>query len=150
MTAPPPVADDPTVAEADVLLRRVYDSGNTNFVSIDQVTRERVPTSASFRVQADEDGLSLYLESVLGAAGLDANAVVAAPMNAVAALRAQAIRALGLGVVRDPFPADVPDPDHPRHAAHALAVGWPGGRSARHRLSQQLARAARLVIDPSA
>lgn len=148
MTAPPSVANDATIDNQDLLLRRVYDAGATTFVVIDQLSRRRTPTSASFRVQDDEDGLSLYLESVLVAAGLDATAVVSAPMNAVAALPAQAIRSVGLGVVRDPFPDDVPDPAHPRHAAHALAVGWAGGRKARHRLSQQLARAAKLVVDP--
>lgn len=150
MNAAPSVANDATIDNQDLLLRRVYDAGATTFVAVDQLSHKRMPTSASFRVQDDEGGLSLYLESVLLAAGLDATAVVSAPMNAVAALSAEAIRTAGLGVVRDPFPDDVPDPDHPRHAAHALAVGWAGGRKARHRISQELARAAELVVDPGA
>lgn len=150
MTASTRVDDDPTIDNKEVLLRRVYDSGDTTFVRVDQLTLKRSPTSASFRLQDGEDGLSLYLESVLAAADLAATAVASAPMNAVAALPARAIRAAGLGLVRDPFPDDVPDPDHPRHSAHALAVGWAPGRKARHRISQRLATAATLVVDPGA
>ena len=150
MTASPGVGDDPTIDNKETLLRRVYNAGDTTFVRVDQLTLNQSPTSASFRFQDGEDGLSFYLESVLAAGDLDARAVVSAPMNAVAALPAHAIRSAELGLVRDPFPDDVLDPDHPRHAAHALAVGWPGGRKARHRISRQLAVAARLVVDPGA
>lgn len=149
MTALPQV-DDTSIDNQEMLFRRVYDSGDITFVRVDQFTLERSPTSAAFRVQEGEDGLSVYMESLLAAANLDARAIASAPMNAVAALPAHAVRAAGLGLLRDPFPDDVPDPDHPRHAAHALAVGWAAGRKARHRLSQTLAAAATLVIDPGA
>jgi hypothetical protein len=149
----PPVQDDATILDDDVLLRRVFHAGEDHpvkFVITDPITRVRAPTSASFAVEGD--GLSLYLERTLRAARLGPEAVVTEPMNAVAALPAKAIRANQLGIVRDPNPPDVPDPEHPRHAAHCLAKGWEHCRNKKdeHKRRKALATASTLVVDPGA
>jgi hypothetical protein len=150
ITSPP---DDPTILGHDRLFRRIFHAREEQWVRLvvtDSKTYVRQPTSAGF--VPDDDGLSVYLESTLERSGLGPAAVVANPMNAVAALRADAIRAQGLGIVRDPNPAEVPDPHHPRHAAHCLVKGWEKCKSNKdvRRLRKALAMASELVIDPGA
>lgn len=152
MTATSP-SDDPTILGHDQLFRRIFHARDAQWVRLvvtDTKTQVRQPTSAGFF--PEDDGMSVYLESTLERSGLGPAAVVADPMNAVAALRADAIRAQGLGIVRDPNPADVPDPHHPRHAAHCLVKGWEKCKtnSDRHRLRKALASASKLIIDPGA
>jgi hypothetical protein len=148
----PPSADDPSILDKDVLLRRIYHAGRDHpveFVVTDSITRKRVPTSAGFR--AEDDGLSVYLVRLLQDAGLGPESVVTEPMNAVAAVEAGVIRFNGLGVVCDPNPPDVPDPDHPRHDAHCLIKGWDGrSRGQIRKLRRALAAASTLIVDPGA
>lgn len=151
MTISPP--DDPTILGHDRLFRRIFYARSEDWVRLvvtDSKTHVRQPTSAGFA--AEDDGMSVYLESTLQQSGLGPAAVVADPMNAVAALCADAIRGVGLGIVRDPNPADVPDPDHPRHAAHCLAKGWEKCKTRNdvRKLRKALAIASELVIDPGA
>jgi hypothetical protein len=149
----PPVEDDVTILDEDILLRRVFHAGEEHpvkFVITDPITRVRAPTSASFAVE--DDGLSLYLERALAGVMLGPESVVIEPMNAVAALSARAIRANHLGIVRDPNPPDVPDPEHLRHAAHCLAKGWEHCKNKKdeHKRRKALASASTLVVDPGA
>jgi hypothetical protein len=149
-TSPP---DDPTILGHDRLFRRIFHARDNQWVRLvvtDSKTQVRQPTSAGF--SPEDDGMSVYLESTLHHSRLGPAAVVTDPMNAVAALRAEAIRAQGLGIVRAPNPADVPDPDHPRHAAHCLAKGWDKckTRNEQRKLRKALAIASELVIDPGA
>lgn len=118
--------DDPAIPDEDSVLRRLSDSG-PNMVTIDLATGVCRPTSGAFRCKPDEDGVSVYRESVLAAAGLTAAALVKAPQNLVLSLGIAEVRSRAhLGVGNDPWPQDVDEPDHPRNAAHALIVGWTG------------------------
>src|SRR5262249_31216635 len=122
---------------------------DANWIVTDQVSGRRVLTSAAF--QPDDDGVSVYLHSVLSAGGLKPKDVTNSPLNAVAALAAWVPRAHELGIRRDPWPADIIDPEHPRNAAHALIVGWNNfSNKARHRIRRELSQAATLIIDPGA
>ena len=114
-------------------------------VFVDPLTGDRRPTTGAFRAKPDEDGVSVYREQLLVAAGLTAADVVTAPLNVVVSLGVDDVRAIPpLDVHDDNWPADVPDPTHPRNGAHALIVGWDGlGKSARR--ERQLA----LVNAPS-
>lgn len=119
-------------------------------VMIDSKTRVRQATSAGFA--PDEDGLSVYHEPTLIGLNLGAADIATHPMNAVAALPVAAVRTNELGVVRDPNPADVLDPEHDRHDAHCLITGWERctSNSQSHKLRKALAMAAVLVVDPGA
>lgn len=135
--------DDPSIPDNDRLLRRLSDSG-PNMVAVDTVTHDRRPTSGAFK--PDEDGVSVYRESVLSTSGLGAADVVRAPMNLVVSLEVADARAITpLGVRNDPWPSDIPEPDHPRNAAHALIVGWDGlSTGERRRRQQKLTKAPSL------
>lgn len=118
----------------------------------DAQTGERRPSSGVFKT-TDPDGMSVYLKSVMDAIGMGSIDLVRSPNNAVCTVAAGTVRATALGVVSDPFPDDVgdDDPDHRRHAAHALITGFAGlGRSAARRVARHLANAAVLVVDPYA
>ena len=105
----------------DLALRRLSDSG-PNMLVVDAVTGTRRPSSGAF--MPDDDGLSVYLDSILKARGCGAKALVVQPTNLVVSLPVSEISRCGLRIEPDPFPKDVPDPGHCRHAAHALIVGW--------------------------
>jgi len=50
------------------------------------------------------------------------------------------VLSIPLGAQPDPWPSDIPDPEHPRNAAHALIVGWEGlTKSARKERQRALA-----------
>lgn len=115
-----PVPDD------DSVYRRLSDSGPA-MLFVDPLTGERRPSTGVFRVKPDEDGVSVYREQLLHAAGLTAADVVVAPQNLVVSLAVGDIRSLApLDVRDDRWPKDVPEPQHPRNGAHALIVGWTG------------------------
>ncbi len=141
------VADDASIEDDDIALRRVFDAHKINFVKVDAVTHERRASSAAFRF--DDDGMSVYLNSILQQRNLDAQAVITQPFNAVAGVTVRSIRQLQIGITRDPYPASEPDPTHVRHAAHCL-ITVAAGRSNNdvRKLCQALARKSHLMVDP--
>lgn len=132
------------VPDDDAIYRRLSDSSPA-MVFVDPLTGDRRPSTGAFRIKPDEDGVSVYREQLLRAAGLTAADVVTAPLNLVVRLEVADVRAIPpLDVHDDRWPADVPDPAHPRNGAHALIVGWHGlGKNARRE------RQLKLVSAPS-
>ncbi len=132
--------DDPNIPDDEVLYRRLsYDNGA--WVVKHAVTRQRVrPTSGAFN--PDPDGVSVFRHACLLALlpPLGPSDLVVSPENVVVGFTVGDVRSLNLGVKDDPWPIDVPDPDHPRNAAHALIIGLNGlGRNARSRQQKLLA-----------
>ena len=118
--------DPAAVSDDEVVLRRLSDD-SPNMVYTDPLTNEKRPSSSSFAVKKDEDGLSVYRQAVLTRSGLSPADILAASSNLVVALDVADIRAIPpLDAREDSWPTDIPDPDHPRNAAHALIVGWDG------------------------
>lgn len=96
--------NDATISDDDDLLRRVPKT--PSFVVLDEQTGAERPATGSFRI--DEDGVSVYLLSALGALP-DACKRVAhrdphRPGRCIQ-LSVRACRAHGMGVVRDPVDA---------------------------------------------
>jgi len=132
-------SDDPAIADDDRLYRRLSDS-SPNMIAVDVLTGARRPSSGAFK--PDDDGVSVYRESLLQRDSLEAVDVVRAPQNLVVALPVGAVRSIRpLGVRDDPWPTGIPDEDHPRNAAHALIKGW-NGLSTGERRRRQRALAA--------
>lgn len=75
--------------------------------------------------------------------------MAAAPQNLVVNLAVGDIRSLvPLDVRDDPWPQDVPEPQHPRNGAHALIVGWAGLTKSQRKEPQHslvIARSLRFV-----
>ena len=116
--------DDPAIDDGETALRRLSDSG-PSMIAIDIVTGERRPSTGAFR--PDEDGVSVYRESVLQTNNLTAADLVRTPQNLVVGVAVGEIRSIAsLGIRDDPWPSDFGEPDHPRNVAHALIVGWRG------------------------
>jgi hypothetical protein len=130
---------DGTVPDDDAVYRRLSDSG-PNMVSIDVGTGLRRPSSGAFK--PDEDGVSVYRDSVLRAAGLSPVDLVRAPQNLVVIVTVSDVRSIPpLDVRDDPWPPSVPDAGHPRNGAHALIVGWDGlSTSERKRRQREIVR----------
>lgn len=117
-------SDDPSIEDGDRVYRRLSDNG-PNMIAVDVLTGTRRPTSGAFK--PDDDGVSVYRESLLRRGSLTAVDVVRAPQNLVVAVPVGAVRSIRpLGVRDDPWPTGIPDEDHPRNAAHALIKGWNG------------------------
>lgn len=134
--------DDPSIPSEDELLRRLSDD-SPNMIAVDAVSGARRPSSGAFK--PDSDGVSVYRHSVLAAGGCTPADVVVRPTNLVVGLSVADVRAVGLGARNDAWPPGVPDPTHPRHAAHALIVGWDGlGTSERRRKQRKLCEAPSL------
>lgn len=129
--------DDVSIAGDDTVLRSVRESDRV----LDAVSGRIRPSSAAFTEQ--DDGISVYLESVLRSLGLGA-ATVAESRDGehVYGIVVTEVRTLGAGVVRAAI-------DPPRSAidpAHALVRTdrtWSGSR--RRRMQTAFARAASLV-----
>jgi hypothetical protein len=133
--------DDLSIEGDDLVFRRLSDGGQS-MIAKDTVTGERRPTTGAFK--PDPDGVSVFLRSVLTANDLGPEAVVTRPENLVVSLTAGDIRSIDIGIRRDPWPGDVPDPDHPRYVAHALLKGLEAlSNNERHR------RQGKLVMLPS-
>lgn len=129
-------SDDSSIPNNEALLRRLSDSG-PNMVAVDIVTGVRRPSSGAF--QPDEDGVSVYSEAKLLAAGLGPADLVRGPLNLVVSVEVGDVRTISLGVRDDPWPPDIDEPGHPRNAAHALITGWDDlGRSERRRRQKAL------------
>lgn len=138
------VGDDPDVPGTEALCRRLSDSG-PNMLARDEITGERRPSSAAFK--PDDDGISVYRLSVLTCSGLGPADLCTRDGQLVVSLEVADVRARALGVRPDPWPEDVDDPQHPRHAAHALIVGFDGlSRSERRRRQQDLTRCPSLRL----
>lgn len=132
----PQVRNDETIPNREVLYRRLSDPGSS-MVAIDQVTGARRPSSGAFK--PDADGVSVYRRQLLEQAGLGPEALITAPQNLVVGVEVGDVRSIGLGAWNDSWPADVPDPQHPRNAAHALITGLEHlGKKARLRRQQAL------------
>lgn len=134
------------VDDSEILYRRLFDGG-PNMVTTDVVTGEQRPSSGAFK--PDEDGVSVFRQVVLEAAGLGPADVRKAPSNLVASVLTAELRSeeMGLDVVPDPWPQDTDDADHPRNAAHALVTGFEGlGKNARRRRQQALVALASAQI----
>ena len=128
--------DDASIPDDEELNRRLSDE-SPNMVVVDALSGARRPSSGAFK--PDDDGVSVYREGVLRSRGLTAADLVVRPGNLVVSLPVGAVRAISLGVRDDPWPRGIPDPDHPRNAAHALIVGWDGlGKSARRQRQRAL------------
>lgn len=137
--------ENPAVPDHDRALRRLSDSG-PNMIAVDVLTGDRRPSSGAFK--PDEDGVSVFREAVLAASQLTSADVITSPQNLVVALSVAEVRTISpLDVRDDPWPVDVPDPAHPRYAAHALITGWGGlGKSERRRRQQELTRLPSLAF----
>jgi hypothetical protein len=115
--APEVVLDDPAIPDTEVVYRRLY----PGWIVTDTITGQRRPISGAF--EPDSDGVSVYLQSILMANDLAAADVALKLEQSVAGVDVGELRSIGLGIKPDPWPADVPDPDHKRNAAHALIQG---------------------------
>src|SRR4051794_9022128 len=99
------MVDDRTIGDDELLFRRIADAGDENMIVIDELTGLRRASSGAFAL--DDDGCSIYLQSVLAAEGLGA-ADVARDLrkNVVLSVLAGEVRARHLGIQRDPWPPD--------------------------------------------
>jgi hypothetical protein len=151
--------NETSIPDSESLLRRVPSIDNIAMVALDEGTGRRRLTSACFKLsKADdgtgkkipEDGISVYLASVLHDHDMDAHALVKEPaINVIAAVPASEPRRLVLDVVADPWPEHTDDPDHPGNAAHALITGMDRkSRMEQARAAQALAAVARVVVSP--
>jgi hypothetical protein len=123
------------VGNDEVLYRMLFPT----WVSIDKITGLRRPSSAAFK--PDEDGISVYREEILIRDGLNASDLTRNADDPVVSFTVADVRSLSLDVREDAWPADVPDPEHPKHAAHALISGLNElGSSAQLRKRQELAK----------
>lgn len=132
----PNLRDDESIPNAEVLYRRLADPGGS-MVAIDQVTGVRRPSSGSFK--PDADGVSVYRRGLLEQSGLGPEDVITGPRNLVVGVEVADVRSIGLGAWNDPWPTGIPDPEHPRNAAHALITGLEHlGKKTRLRRQQAL------------
>jgi hypothetical protein len=88
----------------------------------DSVKQEIRPSTGAFR--PDEDGISVYRDAPLRAAGLGPSDLTTALDDLVFGLAVREVRSLDLDVRDDPCPPGIPDAEHPRNGAHALIVGF--------------------------
>lgn len=141
------LSDDPKISNDEILYRRIPNVEHASFMVIDEVTRVRRPTSAVFR--PDNDGLSVYIDSILRQHGLTERDVQTRLASGVLSLVVGDVRAEELGVVPDAWPKDTDDPDHLRNAAHALIVGFQSLSKRQLRVKQHaLIKQCTVVIDP--
>lgn len=132
------------VPDEDAVYRRVPHS-KPDYLYLDPLTGDRCLTDGAFRFKPGEDGVSVYREQLLFAAGLGAADVVTKPANLVVRLGVMDVRSVRpLDVRNDPWPSGVPDPEHPRHGAHGLIIGWSGLDKSQRRACQHA-----LVVAPS-
>jgi hypothetical protein len=134
--------DDPTIADAERLLRRVHRKS----IVLDRNQNRWRPSSAAF--DDDDDGISVFLSSVITEqlGRPEGDALIDHPEHSLVAFTAGQVRSdllsPPLGVKRDPEPLSaIP---HPCSAAHALMVGLvrgkPGDKQQRKPLAAKIAR----------
>lgn len=141
--------DDPEIPNDEVLYRRLP-ADDRNWLVRDSITGEPVrPTSGAF--QPDSDGVSVYRDSILRVQNppLDPANVALSAHNVIVSFTVGDVRSLSMGVKDDAWPPDVPNPKHPRNAAHALIVGWEElGKNARIRKQKEFAKLAFNFVYP--
>ena len=140
-----PFATGERLPEDDAVYRRLSDTG-PSMVYIDPVTGEQRPTSGAFK--PDADGVSVYSRMAMSAVGVEPADLLVRSGNVVVELPVSAVRDSEppLDAVGDPWPADIPEPDHPRNAAHALVVGFDGlTKGQRKRAQDHLVRISDFV-----
>lgn len=134
--AAPTLRDDASIPNDEVLYRRLADAG-PNMVAIDQVTGTRRPSSGSFK--PDSDGVSVFRRSLLQRDGLGPRDVITSSGQLVVGVEVGDVRSIALGALDDPWPTGIPEPEHPRNAAHALITGLEHlGRASRLRRQRAL------------
>lgn len=143
--------EDKPLRDDDVLLRRIPKANTADFMTFDEVTGRHRPSSGAF--EADDDGVSVYIERVLSAYELDAVCIFEDSQDGIAELHITRVREAGdatLTVIKDPWPADVPNPQERKHAAHALIKGLGElGKGPRKRSQRDLARGAEMRDIPN-
>ncbi|WP_406353180.1 hypothetical protein [Streptomyces sp. NBC_00658] len=135
------------ILDGDLLLRRV-NVKLPNMMRRDSLTHEELgPSSAAFKPH--DNGTSVYVRSILDDHRVELTGVSENPHDSIWELEAKSVRDQELEVIPDPWPSDVPEPEHPRNAAHALIVGWRG--LSQNQVSKKagvLARQASCVYQP--
>lgn len=132
--------DDVTIPDDETLYRRVR-GDRINTVFDENLNRLR-PSGAALEIA--DDGLSVFLGSVVDQMGLGPDAVADNHADyGVAQCYTGACRALDLGVIRDPIEPAV----HVCDPAHALVTGE-GGRTALKKKASKLARKFTFVVTP--
>jgi hypothetical protein len=143
------LSDDPEILDDEILYRRLP-TDDRNWLVKDAITGKPVrPASGAF--QPDSDGLSVYRHSVLVAQDppLGPPDVAVTQGNIIVSFTAAQVRSISLGIKKDAWPQDVPDPEHPRNAAHALVIGWAGlGKKARIRRQKEFAELSLKFVHP--
>ncbi|WP_141689522.1 hypothetical protein [Streptomyces sp. DI166] len=141
------MSEEQEILDGDLLWRRV----NTKVPSMirrDSVTQEELgPSSAAFKPH--DDGTSVYVRRILDEHRVEPTGLSEDPHDSIWELEVKGVRDQDLDVVPDPWPPDVPEPEHPRHAAHALIVGWQGlSQNQIGKKAKELARQASCVHHP--
>ncbi|WP_416963390.1 hypothetical protein [Streptomyces sp. Agncl-13] len=136
------------IPDGDLLWRWVS-TENPRMMRYDSVTNEVLgPSSAAFKPH--DDGTSVYIRRILDECGVGPTGISDDPQNSVWELETKSIRDQELDVVPDAWPQDIPSPEHPRNAGHALIVGWEMlGRKQIDKKAQALSRAASCVYHPA-
>lgn len=98
----PEKADDPSIGDDEIVYRRIPNVAQSAFIVVDEGTGKRRPTTAIFR--PDEDGVSVYCDSILRQYKLDEKSLIRDPLNGVLSLTVGDVRAEDLGVASDAWP----------------------------------------------
>jgi hypothetical protein len=139
--------DDPSIGPDDTIYRRIPHGAGGNFVVSDDALGRQRPSSGLF--VPDEDGVSVYLASILSGHDLGPESLLRDSTNGVAGASVGTVREVELGVARDAWPDDADEPEHKRNAAHCLIVGLNDlGSSARKKRQSKLAKKFDIVLDP--
>jgi hypothetical protein len=126
--------DDPSVADENLLYRRVPEKPNLNIVWDSNLGHWR-PSSVSFKNDRDGSPMSICLQDTLVAEGREPVSVLADHPNfALAAISAANARECEQAVVRDPLPSE---------PAHGLVAG-----NKPKRIMSKLAKSSVWIIPP--
>ncbi len=137
--------DDAGVADSEVLYRRIARDGDEAMIVVDEATGGRIIRSGAFVV--DEDGCSVYRDSVMRESSLGLADLVSAPQNVIISVTVAQVRRAALGVRGDPWPDGSDGP--PRDVAHALIINPDDlGKKRLHRARQALASDAVVCLTP--
>ena len=124
----------------DEVYRRVSLSRPKMFV-IDSLDGHAYPSKAAFEIDKTDYCISVFSHIAATALGLGPGDLARTPNEVLLRFAAARVRAVeGLDVLGDPWPQDVPEPEHPRNGAHALISALPPNqlRGAHRRLRDEL------------